>query len=1026
MSDSKFGFLPYVRKGLVKNILLEDDISYIGTTAPDERAEIDIEVKLDTPTSSIPINKTIKLVGPGDVLSVSRDVILRTEPMNYVFNFEYNLLPFIEFYEEDFLWRYSPAKDKNKKLRPWLALIILKDDEFNLLPPAKEGLPARIEVEVGSGDINKFLHLNEEHWAWGHVQMNKPATTNAVQDLKNTIDENPDLAMGRLMSSRKLEEDTEYTAFLIPSFETGRLAGLGQVDLSGISSLEGAWNHSSVYTNTAPLSPEEFPIYHQWRFGTSALGDFEHLARKLDPIELDDDQGLRLLDMNKIGMGVDLEAAAANVPNSLYPTETDKDGTVNLEGALKPAGATYDVSQNLTPTITNPLQDTFTEELKKVLNLQTELQLAPNSATNVYQLGSNDEDPVILPPLYGQHHADEEKLDTGVPLWFQEANLDVRNRAAAGMGVQVVKDKQEQFMEMAWSQVGEINAANEKIRKAQLAMEASRAIYEKHLVGANETSAFPVDMKFERVLKLASPAMKKIKDSTAPIVGNVNTYYGLTGGNAISSASSKTITGVTALTSATTNSGFRKISRNRSTKIRVADKGTNSFQTTLEANLDADTSVTAAEGISPPKTSVSFATFIGAGTTAHANYYANTLPTVSYDPINYTSGSDWLGFLKSQFVDFEKTYNKYNVLNGKDIPPRISLIGTAQADNFRVVVMTSLDPEVSIQKRVEKQFNFSSSTTINFSSMSPILAHPVINIPMVNELVNLSEQNLIPNLGDIPNNAVTLMESNDRFIESFMLGINHEFNRELLWREFPTDLRGTSFKVFWDKKDDLSGGDIEDIKSIHNWQDPLGENDASTSSQSILVLTVRGDLLKKFPNALVYAQKGKFDVDANNNSIRTLDSLDYNLLIDTNTSSPTYGNSISSELLTPRFKMNIQPDIVTLGFEIDKADVLGDPNPQNGDAGWFFVFRERPGSIRFGLDIPGNFTPPLTSWDDLDWDHMASADYASMTPSSDVSAMNALQVNPGDYKWSEDAAQTAAILYQTPSMIAIHASNMIN
>jgi len=571
-------------------------------------------------------------------------------------------------------------------------------------------------------------------------------------------------------------------------------------------------------------------------------------------------------------------------------------------------------------------------------------------------------------------------------------------------------------MEIAWSQVGEINAANEKIRKAQLAMEASRAIYEKHLVGANETSAFPVNMKFERVLKLASPAMKKIKDSTL-LVGTVNTYYGLTGGNAINSASSKTIAGVTALTSATVNSGFRKLSRNRSTKIRVADKGTNSFQASLEANLDANSSVTAAEGISPPKTSVTFSAFIGAGTTAHANYYAGTLPTTSYNPISFTSGSDWLGYLKSQFDDFEKTYDKYNVLNGKDIPPRISLIGTAQADNFRVVVMTSLDPEISIQKRVEKQINFNANATINFSTMSPILAHPVINMPMVNELVNLSEQNLIPNLGGIPNNAVTLMESNDRFIESFMLGINNEFNRELLWREFPTDLRGTSFKVFWDKKDDLSGGDIEDIKAIHDWQDPLGENDASTSSQSILVLTVRGDLLKKFPNALVYAQKGKFDT----NDKRTLNEIsNYNALIDSN------GNSVSSELLTPRFKMNIQPDIVTLGFEIDKADVLGDPDPQNNDAGWFFVFRERPGNIRFGLDIPGNFSPPLTSWDDLDWDHMDSIHYASMTPSSDVSSMNALQVNPTDYKWSEDAAQTAAILYQTPSMIAIHASNMIN
>ena len=31
-----------------------------------------------------------------------------------------------------------------------------------------------------------------------------------------------------------------------------------------------------------------------------------------------------------------------------------------------------------------------------------------------------------------------------------------------------------------------------------------------------------------------------------------------------------------------------------------------------------------------------------------------------------------------------------------------------------------------------------------------------------------------------------------------MVGLNHEFARELLWREFPTDQRGSYFRQFWD------------------------------------------------------------------------------------------------------------------------------------------------------------------------------------------------------------------------------------
>ena len=30
------------------------------------------------------------------------------------------------------------------------------------------------------------------------------------------------------------------------------------------------------------------------------------------------------------------------------------------------------------------------------------------------------------------------------------------------------------------------------------------------------------------------------------------------------------------------------------------------------------------------------------------------------------------------------------------------------------------------------------------------------------------------------------------------LGVNVEFGSELLWREYPTDQRGSSFRQFWD------------------------------------------------------------------------------------------------------------------------------------------------------------------------------------------------------------------------------------
>ncbi|MCK4375466.1 MAG: hypothetical protein KAX19_09060, partial [Candidatus Brocadiae bacterium] len=57
---------------------------------------------------------------------------------------------------------------------------------------------------------------------------------------------------------------------------------------------------------------------------------------------------------------------------------------------------------------------------------------------------------------------------------------------------------------------------------------------------------------------------------------------------------------------------------------------------------------------------------------------------------------------------------------------------------------------------------------------------------------------LLPGLDTVPQNTLGLVRTNQRFLESYMVGLNHEMARELLWREYPTDQRGTYFRQFWD------------------------------------------------------------------------------------------------------------------------------------------------------------------------------------------------------------------------------------
>ena len=60
-----------------------------------------------------------------------------------------------------------------------------------------------------------------------------------------------------------------------------------------------------------------------------------------------------------------------------------------------------------------------------------------------------------------------------------------------------------------------------------------------------------------------------------------------------------------------------------------------------------------------------------------------------------------------------------------------------------------------------------------------------------------------------------------------MVGLNHEMARELLWREYPTDQRGSYFRQFWDVSGYLPGAGedvsnlsekLKDIPEIHTWR----------------------------------------------------------------------------------------------------------------------------------------------------------------------------------------------------------------
>jgi hypothetical protein len=319
------------------------------------------------------------------------------------------------------------------------------------------------------------------------------------------------------------------------------------------------------------------------------------------------------------------------------------------------------------------------------------------------------------------------------------------------------------------------------------------------------------------------------------------------------------------------------------------------------------------------------------------------------------------------------------------------------------------------------------------------MAYPVFDLPMYKPLSALSSELFLPNINLLPPNSITLLESNQRFIESYMVGLNHEMARELLWHEYPTDQRGSYFRQFWDVTLQLPASPtpadrekLRDIPELHTWSrhSALGTHDARAhgGQQALLVLVIRGELLKRYPTAVIYAQKSKWHT--HNGAIDVAANRELVELTAAEENEPP-----ASKVRKPLFEAKVDPDIYFLGFDLTATEVRGGKTAAE-DPGWFFVIKERPGEPRFGMDdVPAGEHPALINWNDLAWVDVGTAPGAAihldqtLSFAADPTPGDGDEPNPDDAqaRWSPGttAAQLAYILYQVPVMVAVHGSRML-
>lgn len=954
--NAQYTFLPWLRRGiigLVKSAPAKERLSVALTlNVRGEGAEAETKT----------VQRKAELLGPADVGGLNAQAIVRTVPRAGTRDFEANFLAAIEFYDEDLVWRYSPALPDNSRLKPWIWLVALTDAEYKRQGISSGKLPV---IEITPEALRDAFPDPDSTASWAHVHLNFGFPTLVTQEKKelqfiqDTLDKTPNLGCSRLVCPRRLKPDTGYTVFLIPAYEKGRLAGLGftEKQIEETPNAQASWPKKAAVTGAL-----SFPVYYEWSFATSSTGDFEDLARLLQPVDAKTLLGGgRLLDIQNPGWGQQYQSQTPSRQQA---------GAIMLESVLRipvspDPDATKDPQENLYFGKDTAADTKFANDLALLLNLGAEplTKGVANIQEPFFPDGSIEDDPFVVPPLYGSFYKNEKKIGATID-WYKQLNTNPMYRIAAGNGTAVVQEHQEAYMNRAWDQLANLTETGGATRRWQFSLHLSEAFYLRRLKEplnrAKTTGAKPDPEKtaqLSRMINLFAPMHGSLKS------GQGNFVNELTDNDFAS----------------TYTRAFNKITRTGGPLMRR-------FKDKPSLNPVY---------IPPPKPPA-------------VVFY---LKKAIVEAIGYLNNPQFLPTFpsKSNAVvrkEFEETLKKKGLVEISALKEAFSgysnlneglrLSRLPKNEDLYLEMADQVRPSKTIPTRMRAVMGLKTPASAADAEKIDLQRQTVeFPEPMYAPLAARDPHLILPSLDRIPPNSVTVMEPNPAVIESYLIGLNHEMAREFLWREFPANLNDTFFRQFWDVRNNSTATvqpeQYKDILPVGKWApSTLGaaQHRPAGAPGGISVIVIRGDLMRKYPNTLVFIQKAKWENSAQRK-----------------------GRIPGGEIKMPIFSGQIAPDYALLGFDVSPADLKGNKN-KSSEPGWFFGLKERIGEAHFGLDMVAEGDP---AW--------------PLIP--EVLENQCINVESAKFKdlpgfTSTQADRVAALLFQKPFLLLVHASQLIS
>lgn len=653
---------------------------------------------------------------------------------------------------------------------------------------------------------------------------------------------------------------------------------------------------------------------------------------------------VRALTPRELGADVGLHDLDVGAPGSPLPESA---GTLlSYQGALR--------SPTAEPRAwSDPHRRAFRRAMRKLLSA------APSSpAGGEYQ--PLRDDPVVAPPSYGLAPSGESGVpESGEPVWLSDVNLGPVERATAGLGAEIVRRNQERLLAEAWEQARPLRRINRLLARSRLAAEIG--VRWKGKLEALADGA---------LVQVAGPSLSRLTD--------------VTHGTMTSRVASL------AIPAGTVTAAFRRAVRRGGTISKglggLAAKIDPSGKLTRRLVVEGEAMLSYAALTRPAGTSIDRGiSLVSMSTTA-----------TSRGPERAATRARTAAPSSGAEVAAQPIIIEHAPLVPSSDTATVKLAAAATQ------IRAGLDPVATISARLRASITAPADAWGTHPIPERMTITPVLDDPAYEMLVRISPEYMVPGLGTVPDDTVALLVPNDAFIESCLIGANHELAREMAWREYPADATDTWMRRFWD----VPGSD-GDVPPIDAWTaGELGAHVTGSAAAVGLVLLIKGRLLRRYPDTRVYAVKAAWNDDRSER-------------IEDTTVPPR-------ELL---FSGSLGGDARFCAFDLEVEEARGDDD----GLGWFIVFEEHPAGPRFGLDVErqahaGN-EPRF--WANVSWGHVVDS-FDELETLTHAPALGRLQghthhFDEGEFQetWGLDAAAMARITFQRPVRVLVHASSML-